>query len=723
MGMKSAAKAPIVEGYEHSLEPAQGSPGKNHGSAVFNETFGKLTVSGSKAVLSPLPFFVFGCSDGSDAVGLGWGSVEAGGNPITRSIRAAVLLEGDAGECGGYLFSPTRGVLPCNCTMKLRAAQTAPAAPSPTTAATVEIKNERPLRDGQLRIKGIDGKPVPYVPVRFSSSDGQQTVVKTDQQGIARYDGLPFKVEQVTAGEDPRNWSPLGRPNPLAVASFDLDMFLKTTYGKSQAQFRGLGKEPEKRTIGAELVARADNLLPWIGPALLGEFNENATIGQIIFDTVVTVFPYADQIGDARDIVAVLIRMREPGEISEFMNWVTLTTCVIGAIPTVGSALRGAYRIFLRDYLKSGSKLGDAVRTTAEQMLDAMRALGIGNPRAVLRTSVKELSDKAVAAYRMLVERLETVLKFIAANASAGARSFAQELRKMVPLPHAERRIRAAVAWLREKTLSVLDEGLEKRSEALGYKETSDAWTGSMQGGASAEMVVKNTPNQIPNAIQRFSKPALRLTAKEWREATHAIFRHALAKSAVERSFVYKGKTYTIWHGESGLLYGTYDDLNQLSALFKEMHPQVYGKPAGAVEVDPIYEVLKNYYTRGADVFDRRRKGFQHQHIIDQKDMADLYLKPGAKMMPLDGDADAFVKTKDELEEIYRQLPCVTVSRDRHIGTNSLSSLTAKNRQYEDLKELRLTYSEIYGELLEPKEAREVRTVLKQLVQFVSEAQ
>lgn len=723
MVMKSTAKAPITENYKHSLEPAQGSPGKSHGAAVFTETLGKITISGSKVVLSPLPFVVIGCSDGIDAVGLGWGSVKAEDRMITRSNSAAVLLDGDKGQCSGYLFSPTRGMLPCNCTMKVEAATAAAGAlpiPNPSWKAA---SSENPLRSGQFRLKGIDGNPVPNVPLRFIARDGQEKLLKTNGAGIVNLNGLTFRAEQVIAGEDPRNWSPYGRPNPLEISSFDLNGFLMTTYGKSQEQFRGLGKEPEKKTLGAVLVVRAEDMLPWLGPAMLGEFNENPTIGQIVFDTVLTLFPYLDQMGDVRDIVAVLIRMSEPGENSEFFNWVTLATCVIGAIPTIGSALRGGYRIFLRDYIKSGSLLGDSAQATIEQMLNAMRALGIGDPRPLLKTSAKELGDKAVAAYRKLVERLETVLKFIVANASATSREFAQRLRKMVPLPHAEQRIRAAVRWLHDQTLSVLDEGLEKRVGTTGFNDASDAWKDGMPGGKSAEKVVKHTRDTIPNSMQKFGKPSLRLTAEEWREATHAILRHALKNRAVEHTFVHKGKTYTIWHGESGLLYGAYEDLDQLSAYFKSVHPKVYGRPANSISTDPMYDTLKDYYTRGEKVLDRRVEGFQHQHVIDQKDMADRYLKPGAKIMPLDGDSDLFVKSSDELKKIYRQLPCVTVARDRHLGHNSLSSLAAKNRQYDDLTQLRLTYSEIYGEILEPAEAREVRSVLKEFVRFVSEAQ
>lgn len=723
MGMQSKDRPPIVEGYEHVLEPIGASPGKNHGGAIFNESFGKITVSGSKAVLSPLPFFVIGCSDGIDAVGLGWGSVEAQGELVTRSTGASVLLHEDEGECGGYLFSPTRGVLQCKCTMKLKAAGAIAAAAKPEPdrkpAATSDAQKKQP-RSRQLRVLGADGKPVPGVPLRLRSTGGEEKQLKTDQAGVVWWDGLSYRAESVTAGEDPRNWSPLGLPNPLAVESFNLDAFLLANYGKSQLQFAGLGRKPEKVTFGAQLVARAEDMLPWVGPALLGEFNENPTVGQIIFDTVVTMFPYADQIGDVRDIVAVLIRMSEPGGASEFFNWVTLATCVVGAIPTIGSALRGSFRVFLRDYLKSGGKLGEAAVKTAEQMLEAMRALGIGDPRAVLRISARKLGDEAVAAYRRLMDRLDTVLKFIVANVASEAREFALRLRKMVPLPDAEARIRAAVRWLHDNTLAIIDEGLAKRLPEAGYKQLSDAWTELMPASLSVDAIVRYARGGIPNALQKFRKPALRLTADEWKLATHQILEHALRKRAAKRTFVLDGVEYTIWHGDSKLLYGTYDDLDKLAAYVKKVHAEVHGVPPKTENVSETYKALESYYTDGKRVLDRRKEGFQHHHIAERRDLADQYVIPGAKMMPLDGDASHFVKSKEELEAIYRQLPCVTAPVSYHQGRGSVSHIYGLDRYQDDLKQLRLKYRETHKLLFQADEADELNAVIESVIDFVS---
>jgi hypothetical protein len=431
-------------------------------------------------------------------------------------------------------------------------------------------------RVGTFAVIGVDGRPAPNVKVRLSS-DGRETTRTTDRKGSVRTDDLPFAPTRATVAEDPREWIPLAnRMSPLKRDNFDLDRFLLEIYDRPRSAFtsRVLERPLDQKSVGSSLAGQVSDYAFWIGGALLGQFNDNPTIGQIVLDTAVTMIPVAGTIGDARDLVAIVLRMEEEKEREAFLNWLCLGACLIGLVPIVGSALRGAYKILLRDYVRAGGRVDKIARATAEEMLAVIRALGLGDPHALLRRSSERLADEVVTAYRTLVERVDAVLKFVEDVATAATRRFAQRLRKIFNLPKAEEKLRAAIAWLHEKALIWLDEGLKNRPAEEGFRESKDAFVEVLQSANSSTAVtVKHGMPTSLSVRQTLRRTAGHLTATEWRAATHTMFDDLFKDTAeVRLKYSYKAKkyTYSIWLSENGLIYGTYRDLENLSHIVKE---------------------------------------------------------------------------------------------------------------------------------------------------------
>lgn len=85
-----------------------------------------------------------------------------------------------------------------------------------------------------------------------------------------------------------------------------------------------------------------------IGGALLGEFEEDPTVGMIALDTGISLIPIVDQVADARDVVAHLYWMIERGQHNRVMRWIGLVLSLIGAIPEIGTAIKGASKFLIK---------------------------------------------------------------------------------------------------------------------------------------------------------------------------------------------------------------------------------------------------------------------------------------------------------------------------------------------------------------------------------------
>ncbi|WP_396267988.1 hypothetical protein [Ideonella sp.] len=103
------------------------------------------------------------------------------------------------------------------------------------------------------------------------------------------------------------------------------------------------------------------NVFEWLWEAIQGDFNENRSVGQIAFDSAVSMIPLVDQVCDLRDLIAnsKAIATSDENEDNTW-KWVALAFTLVGLIPTLGSVVKGALKIlFLKARQFGGDHLSD----------------------------------------------------------------------------------------------------------------------------------------------------------------------------------------------------------------------------------------------------------------------------------------------------------------------------------------------------------------------------
>lgn len=114
----------------------------------------------------------------------------------------------------------------------------------------------------------------------------------------------------------------------------------------------------------------------WLGGALKGEFNDKATLGQIVFDAVISMFPVAGEATAVRDLIAIITKMVEDNkEVQKILNWIGIILCLLPIIPIFGGVLKGIGRLLIT-VIKDASKVAEV----ATAILAFLRKMGYGNP-------------------------------------------------------------------------------------------------------------------------------------------------------------------------------------------------------------------------------------------------------------------------------------------------------------------------------------------------------
>lgn len=93
-----------------------------------------------------------------------------------------------------------------------------------------------------------------------------------------------------------------------------------------------------------QMVDGGKNVFVWLWEAIQGDFNQNRSTGQIVFDTAISIIPGVDQVCDVRDIVANCKQINE--DKSNTWAWVALVLTLIGLFPSLGSLVKGVLKIF-----------------------------------------------------------------------------------------------------------------------------------------------------------------------------------------------------------------------------------------------------------------------------------------------------------------------------------------------------------------------------------------
>ncbi|PQZ87283.1 MULTISPECIES: hypothetical protein [Pseudomonas] len=90
----------------------------------------------------------------------------------------------------------------------------------------------------------------------------------------------------------------------------------------------------------------------WFWETLQGDFHENPSTAQVVTGTLIFMIPLVDQIGDVRDLIANCRKVSK--ESDDTWAWVALILTLIGLIPSLGSLLKGCFKVlflYLRKYL------------------------------------------------------------------------------------------------------------------------------------------------------------------------------------------------------------------------------------------------------------------------------------------------------------------------------------------------------------------------------------
>lgn len=721
MGIISDGDRVLLKGYSHEIDPESGSPGKPDGRIEFIDSLGKISVGGAEVVLSPLPFTIVGCTNGGDAIGGGGGSVEARSHRLKN--RTLTLRDGDFGRCQGFLTSPTAGILSCRCKVSVKSNASVVVGESFAAVAmgakalsdSADPTSEKPAknapRHSKFTVQNSDGSIAANVSVCFRGSGGVRGSLITDVYGTINLETLGFIPHSATIAENPAKWTPYpARVNSLRCEEFSLNSFLYDFYGRKRGEFTraDLAHPLPVRTIGAVLAAEVSSRADWIGGSLMGEFNENPTSGQILLDMVVTMIPIVDQIGDARDLVAILLRMREESERERFLNWLSLTTCLIGLIPELGSALRAAARLVIRDFLRAGGDIAKITRETADGVFAAIRSLGFGDPKVLIKSiNWDRVASEVVAAYRELGRRAATVIDYLHSIVDGSTREFLTSLRRQFEMVDADRQLRAAVLWLEKRIPVWLLQSIEKRPKNI-FPNIQDADEIILGGSSDRIARLEGAFDRDLFSLNRITPVVGRyLDADGWKVATHRILGDRFGKPLVFKISSFPEEAFKVWNSPAGHLFGTYDELNRLRAIARKKHQgiefiQVNGKAFTNARDD---RAVREIYTKLSK--------YEHHHIIEMQDLKLV----GAF------DENIVFGAKDQASKLlrgrYDQLPCVMVPNDYHKTITSELRSARKDIGGMTIDDVVEEYSSVYQYLLNKPEADDVDRIVADLVDTI----
>lgn len=135
--------------------------------------------------------------------------------------------------------------------------------------------------------------------------------------------------------------------------------------------------------------------------ALMGEFNEEASIWQVLLDTAIGMIPIVGEIGDIRDLIAYTKKFVEkPEEMQDFWNWLGVAGSLIGLVPVVGGAIKGVTKVARNaDLVKDIKKLGS---TVVEAVVDFVKK----TDWSALAAKSKNFFDKISDVTEVLLRKL-----------------------------------------------------------------------------------------------------------------------------------------------------------------------------------------------------------------------------------------------------------------------------------------------------------------------------
>ena len=202
----------------------------------------------------------------------------------------------------------------------------------------------------------------------------------------------------------------------------------------------------------------------WILGVLAGDFNEDPSTSQIIVRTLLTLIPIVDQVGDVEDIAAAVYKLVWQERYNEFGPWFGLVVSLFGAIPELGSALKGVIKLIFKGakgnlgkILKLlepfGRQAGELIDKLINKLPELSKLLA-----GKMRTLLRDLASKTGE----LIAKLRCVPKIIAATVAEKLRRLIARLERFSKAVRAamqavEQRVAEAFARLRRQLDRVKD--------------------------------------------------------------------------------------------------------------------------------------------------------------------------------------------------------------------------------------------------------------------------
>lgn len=207
------------------------------------------------------------------------------------------------------------------------------------------------------------------------------------------------------------------------------------------------------RSAKQDLSAAAE----WIWIVLQGDFAEEQTTAQAVTSTVISMIPFVDQLCDVRDVVANCKKINE--DTSNKWAWVALALTLIGLFPTLGSLVKGCFKICFaygrKAMFRAGKQALDSnmwaaskpwveagIRKLNEflarpEVRKALAALKIDNPYKYLADQLRKLAGqinvaKLVAAFDDAQSVLRDLVGLIDKWGSAAMKTQAGQLLQSV---------------------------------------------------------------------------------------------------------------------------------------------------------------------------------------------------------------------------------------------------------------------------------------------------
>lgn len=199
----------------------------------------------------------------------------------------------------------------------------------------------------------------------------------------------------------------------------------------------------------SDLTAAAE----WIWVVLQGDFAEEQTTAQTVTGTVISMIPLVDQVCDVRDVVANCRKINQDS--SNKWAWVALALTLIGLFPTLGSLLKGCFKILFaygrKAMFRAGKQALDSGMWTASkpwveagirklneflarpEVRRAMAALKVDNPYKYLANELRKFAaqvsvSKLAAAFDDIIAVLKDLLGLIEKWGTAAMKTQAGQL-------------------------------------------------------------------------------------------------------------------------------------------------------------------------------------------------------------------------------------------------------------------------------------------------------